>query len=124
MALKRRVEKSYSIEEMMEIINEDFIMKSGHSRHYIIGNTCFTDDSEKYLVADLRYANTDFDDLLPTYYGHSILEAVTKCFLDKYRRESNDSLSIPPLAPPIPAATVKRQFDKLKPSLKTNISIF
>ena len=92
MELRRRVEKSYTIDEMMIEINKEFIGNSivEDARHYIIGNTCFTDDSEKFLVADLRYDADPVVNLLPTYYGNTILEAVTKCFVDRFNRSNNE----------------------------------
>lgn len=92
MALKRRVEKTYSLQEMLSIISEDFI-KYGSTvdidnpiHHYVLSPTCFTGskgDDSRWLMCDSR-TNRDgdvVDDELPLFYGATILEAVTKCFV-------------------------------------------
>lgn len=87
MALKRRVEKSYSLQEMMEIISRDFIQNVS-SRHYILTPTCFKGqkhDADRWLMCDSRAIseNGGGTDELPSYFGHTIIEAVTKCFNDR-----------------------------------------
>ena len=91
MALKRRIEKTYSLEEMFFIINKEFI--NFHSKtgdpiaHYVISPTCFQDEDKVWLVYDSRYNvdnddDNDIEDKLGVYYGKTIIEAVTKCFID------------------------------------------
>jgi hypothetical protein len=94
MGLKRRVEKSYSIEEMMNIINNDFIIKgiSDHGdesqRIYVISSTCFQKDSKRFVMCDSRDNDTANEEgwegtnLLKPYYGATIMEVITKCFVD------------------------------------------
>tara|TARA_R110002051_G_scaffold315870_1_gene394785 strand:+ start:1366 stop:1650 length:285 start_codon:yes stop_codon:yes gene_type:complete len=89
MALKRRVEKSYSLDEMFTIINKKFINRKSDDiskiPHYVISPTCFETKGKEWLVADSRdseYFNHRKEDELGVYYGSTIIEAVTKCFLD------------------------------------------
>lgn len=93
--LKRRVERSYSLDEMMTIVNRHFIGNEKDRpadiepiRKFGIEPTCFPDE-DRWLVTDTR-ANHYLGEavvhdppLLPCYYGATILEAVTKCFLDR-----------------------------------------
>tara|TARA_R110000796_G_scaffold181330_1_gene297896 strand:+ start:38616 stop:39047 length:432 start_codon:yes stop_codon:yes gene_type:complete len=93
MALKRRVEKNYSLDEMMYIINKHFIEQEKNRpsdiepiRKFSIEPTCFKGDVQRWIVCDSRSTSSEVDhiaDLLPTYYGSTILESVTKCFMDR-----------------------------------------
>jgi len=106
MALKRRVEKSYSVDEMFELINKQFIIFGNHdsvdTRHYNLSSTCFQGEKgikDRYIMSDSRDNQEDIeniDDLLPVYYGSTIDEVVTKCFIDrKNRLEDKDIIDLP-----------------------------
>lgn len=94
MGLKRRESKSYSVEEMMNIINKNFIKGGNNSgedkRIYVISSTCFQDDSKRFLMCDSRDEDAadeeadELDNLLQTYYGRTISEVVTKAFIDRH----------------------------------------
>ena len=90
--LKRRVARAYSIDEMLFLINYDFIesgrsgkMKQGHTPHYVIGPTCFAGLEKRWLLADSRdeIDGDVVEDELDSYYGSTIEEAVTACFIDR-----------------------------------------
>lgn len=93
MALKERIKvKVPPIDEMMKEINRNFIEKGRDvgareaPRHYVIGVTCFEDENTRFLVCDSREEDIE-DNRLPFYYGSTILEAVTKCYLDPKNHE-------------------------------------
>jgi hypothetical protein len=85
---KRRKEKSYSLDEMFALINDNFISssESENTPHYVVSPTCFKDIEKNWLVCDSRSTGHDNDDdsegKLKLYYGKTIIEAVTKCFVD------------------------------------------
>jgi hypothetical protein len=93
--LKRRVEKSYSLDEMMYIVNKHFIEQDkarpanyNPIRRFSIESTCFDNKNDRWIVCDSRSNNSEVGiahdpPLLPSYYGATILEAVTKCFVDR-----------------------------------------
>ena len=93
MGLKRRESRSYSVEEMMNIINKNFIKggnNSGESKRiYVISSTCFQDDSKRFLMCDSRDEDTANEEgyegtnLLKPYYGRTISSVVTQCFVDR-----------------------------------------
>tara|TARA_R110000744_G_scaffold170914_2_gene289258 strand:- start:2839 stop:3159 length:321 start_codon:yes stop_codon:yes gene_type:complete len=92
MGLKRRVARAYSIDEMLFLINYDFIesgrsgkMKQGHTPHYVIGPTCFAGLEKRWLLADSRdeIDGDVVEDELDSYYGATIEEVVTACFMDR-----------------------------------------
>jgi hypothetical protein len=96
MALKRKIAKTYSIEEMMYIINKEFINNGENNResikHYVISPTCHTglmQFSHKWLLCDSREHDDNNNDenlsdqLYPSFYGSTIFEAVNKCFMAK-----------------------------------------
>jgi len=93
--LKRKVEKSYSLDEMMYIVNKNFIENARNRpsdydtvERFAIEPTCHDRDEDRWIVCDSRATNAAAaiahqPKLLPTYYGKTILEAVTRCFLDR-----------------------------------------
>jgi len=93
MGLNRRSARAYSIDEMLFLINYDFIEsgRTGKRRanekypYYVLGPTCFSSQDRKYIMCDSRdnTESTDIDDLLKVYYGSTIEEAITKCFTDR-----------------------------------------
>jgi len=99
--LKRRVEKSYSLDEMMYIINKRFIETRSNRpldykpiRRFGIQPTSFENDEDRWLICDIRSISSEGGiahdpPLLPTYYGSTIQEAVTKCFLDRKNHHKN-----------------------------------
>ena len=93
MGLKRKAARAYSIDEMLFLINYDFIesgragkMKDNENySYYVLGPTCFSCQDRKYMMCDSRdnTENTDIDGLLEVYYGSTIEEVITKCFMDR-----------------------------------------
>tara|TARA_R110002049_G_scaffold25856_2_gene90400 strand:+ start:739 stop:1029 length:291 start_codon:yes stop_codon:yes gene_type:complete len=92
MALKtRKKRKEYTIEEMIKIVNLRFITEAAGSdvvpSHFTIGSACFEGEIDKiFIMCDSRensYDPNQWDNMLPTYYGATILEVVTKCFEDR-----------------------------------------
>ncbi|MGK0464834.1 hypothetical protein [Clostridium sp.] len=84
---KRRKEKSYSLDEMFAVINDNFISssESKNTPHYVVSPTCFKDIEKNFLVCDSRETGNnveDYEGKLEFYYGKTIIEAVTKCFVD------------------------------------------
>jgi hypothetical protein len=81
---KRKEEKSFSIDTMLAFVNYDFIHSppSENTRHYVISPTCFVEKEKRWLLCDGRADDRSYNDLLPEYYGKTITEAVTKCFLE------------------------------------------
>ena len=92
MGLKRKAAKAYSIDEMLFLINYDFIelgragkLIKGSCPHYVLGSTCFSSKDRKWIICDSRdnTEDTDIDDLLEVYYGSTIEEVITRCFIDR-----------------------------------------
>lgn len=89
MGLKRKVKKTYSIDEMINIINKDFIHNTAASAGgfiYVLSSTCFQDDNKRFIMCDSKDNESCRDDecnYVKPYYGKSILEAVTRCFVDR-----------------------------------------
>ena len=93
MGLKRRAARAYSIDEMLFLINYDFIERgrrghlneAGDHHYYVVGPTCFSSKDKKWIICDSRdnTENKDIDDLLEVYYGSTIEEVITKCFMDR-----------------------------------------
>ena len=92
MGLKRKAARAYSIDEMLFLINYDFIelgragkLIKGSCPHYVLGSTCFSSKDRKWIICDSRdnTEDTDIDDLLEVYYGSTIEEAITRCFMDR-----------------------------------------
>ena len=92
MGLKRKAARAYSIDEMLFLINYDFIesgrsgnMNGEHVPHYIISPTCFVSLEKKWLICDSRDNGEGLSliDELDSYYGATIEEAVTACFTDR-----------------------------------------
>ena len=95
MALKKRKQgKSYTIDEMMFLINYRFITgSSGES--YVISNTAFKESDKKIIICDAKYELDDEDyDFMKNYYGSTILEAVTNCFNDRENHDIYDSKAV------------------------------
>ena len=96
MALKKRKQgKSYTIDEMMFLINYRFITgSSGES--YVISNTSFKESYKRIIICDAKYyelENEDYDSM-KNYYGSTILEAVTNCFNDRENHDIYDSKAV------------------------------
>ena len=91
MALKARKKiKKYAIDDiddMIKIVNADFIRSGKQKRHFVITNTCFIKNDLRFMMCDSRESYLDtsqfITDKLPCYYGASIEEVVTKCFNDR-----------------------------------------
>lgn len=91
MALKRRETKPYTMEQMFFIINKNFIkngpMVNEPIRHFVISPTSFRgENTQRWLVCDERQNDDreeEYDDLLPSYYGSTIHEAVERAYLDR-----------------------------------------
>ena len=91
MALKRREGRSYDVDEMMSMLNKEFIERGTggadeDSIVYVISSTCFQDDNKRFLVCDSRDNNSKQDEgtgWLEPFYGANIIEAVTKAFVNK-----------------------------------------
>jgi len=90
MALKRREGRSYSVEEMMNSLNKEFIKGNRDSDSdttiYVISSTCFQDSSKRFLVCDSRDNESREEaesEWLSPHYGSTILEAVTKAFANR-----------------------------------------
>tara|TARA_R100000541_G_scaffold13397_1_gene22364 strand:+ start:3529 stop:3819 length:291 start_codon:yes stop_codon:yes gene_type:complete len=94
MGLKRRVKKTYSVDEMLAILNKDF---TKHGRNadsydptYSISTTCFEDDKQRFMLIDSRtdrhtVEDKPITDELKPFYGSTILEAITQAF--SYRQK-------------------------------------
>ena len=93
MGLKRKAARAYSIDEMLFLINYDFIERgrsgqlneAGDHPYYVLGPTCFGSKDRQWIICDSRdnTENTDIDNLLEVYYGSTIEEVITKCFIDR-----------------------------------------
>ena len=86
MALKeRKTGRDYSLDEMMYMINYNFITKTETEPilNYTIQATSWQDADERWLVCDSRDEEYVSDGRLEDYYGSTILEAVTLCFNDR-----------------------------------------
>jgi len=90
MALRERKKvKEYSIDEMMRIINCNFI-NTNHEHpipNYVISSTTWLEAQKSFIVCDSREEELKIEDgdpeRLANYYGETIKEAVTKCFDDR-----------------------------------------
>ena len=99
--------------EMMTIVNKRFIKQEkdrpsdyDHIRKFGIEQTCFPEEN-RWLVTDTRRSISedviDYDPpLLPCYYGATISEAVTKCFMDRDNHYGKPEKAQIPIPPPIP----------------------
>lgn len=121
--LKRRIEKSYSLDEMMFMVNRRFIEQDKNRpsnydpiRKFSIEPTCYDNEADRWVVCDSRSTSSENGiahdpPLLPTYYGSTILEAATKCFLDRanhYGKPEEDQIPIPPPDPSVNQKIMKK----------------
>ena len=96
MALKRKTEKKYGLDEMFFMINHKFITEQREQDasvsipHYILSPTCFENTNKRWLMSDGRILPEDEEsiDKLPDYYGATIIDVVTETF-EKNRRSKN-----------------------------------
>ncbi len=84
-----------SIDEMLKYINRDWASKDEDARDYIIGlckNTIHS-AGKVFLLADSReHLDPDHEDWscgeeLPPFYGKTIREAVSKCYISLKQEE-------------------------------------
>jgi len=97
MALKRKTEKKYGLDEMFFMINHKFITEQRSQDvsistipHYTLSPTCFENTNKRWLMSDGRDLPEDEEcmDRLPDYYGATIIDVVTETF-EKNRRSRN-----------------------------------
>lgn len=89
MELKKRIIKSYSVSEMMTILNKDFIGYGGAYKRYVLLTTCFNNDEDRFAMVDSRFAikirvdehsEQNDPDFLQSFYASTMEEAVSKAF--------------------------------------------
>lgn len=98
MELKRKKGREYTLDEMMYLINYNFItgVHQEDALSFTISSTCFSSKEKRWIVCDSREDQDKYgehQDVLPTYYGETTLEAVEKCFKDRknhsiYRKDA------------------------------------
>ena len=89
MGLKRKAARAYSIDEMLFLIIErgrnGQLSEGVDHPYYVLGPTCFNNNDRKWIICDSRddHENSDTEYLLEVYYGSTIEEVITKCFIDR-----------------------------------------
>lgn len=86
MELKRKRAAPYTIEEMMTILNKDFIDDTtggykNKARAYVISSTKFKYIDKKFVICDDQEDSQNENPPLTPYYGSTIMECVSKAFI-------------------------------------------